>query len=107
MQDRWMQRKPNAEKMRKSGWGWLRFPAATGEIFIWVNYGQEDSFQVRVGKRKELSWDLGGWEGVKGKKGGRIRCLRSVEGEQRLIYNRTFLEHTKMHEGHANIDPAM
>lgn len=104
MQDRWMQRKPNAEKMRKSGWGWLRFPAATGEIFIWVNYGQEDSFQVRVGKRKELSWDLGG---VKGKKGGRIRCLRSVEGEQRLIYNRTFLEHTKMHEGHANIDPAM
>lgn len=65
MQDRWMQRKANAEKMGKFGWRWLRFPAANGEIFIWVNCDQEDSFQVRDGKRKELSCglDLGDGKG--------------------------------------------
>ena len=34
--------------------------------FIWVNYSLEDAFQVRGGKRKELSGDLGRWEGAKG-----------------------------------------
>jgi len=58
-----MQRKPNAEKKRIVGWGLLRFPAANEKIFIWVNYEEEGSFQVRDGKRKELSGDWGDGKG--------------------------------------------